>query len=140
MLQRNSLVRLGQGLPGRLSIAKSSEAKKAGATQHRPQQRSQSALSSRVMRVSFKKGVRPRVVGNRARARGQRLTLVLVADKEQVARLVGPAGDWNAWRAKNLKRRPDLRGADLRHADLRRADLRRADLSGSDLSRANLSD
>jgi len=35
---------VGQGLPGRLSMAKSSEAKKVGATQHRPQQRSQSGF------------------------------------------------------------------------------------------------
>jgi len=144
---------LGQGLPGRLSMAKSSEAKKAGATQQRPQQRSQSGLrpgwssgegssisSSRGMRGFFPEVGRPRSDQIRARTRGQRLTLVLVADKEQVARLVGSAGDWNRWRAKNPKTRPDLRGADLRHTDLRRTDLRRADLSGSNLSQANLSE
>src|SRR5438105_3925719 len=88
----------------------------------------------------FSEVVRPRSVRNSARTSGQRLTLVLVADKEQIARLVGSAGDWNGWRAKNPKKRPDLTGADLRHTDLRRADLRRADLSGSDLSQANLSE
>src|SRR5260370_40000778 len=78
MPQRNSLVRLGQGLPGRLSMAKSGEAEKAGATQHRPQQRSQSGLrpgwsagegssisSSRGMRGFFPEVVRPRSVQNR---------------------------------------------------------------------------
>src|SRR6266576_4151721 len=153
MPQRNFMVRLGQGLPCCLSMGKSSEAKNAGTTQHRPQQRSQSGLrpgwssgegssisSSRGMRGCFPEVVRPRSVRNRAHTRGQRLTLVLVADKEQVERLVGSAGDWNGWRAKNPRKRPDLRGADLRHTDLRRADLRRADLSGSDLSQANLSE
>jgi hypothetical protein len=64
-----------------------------------------------------------------------------MADTEHVARLLrsaGSAGDWNRWRAKNPKKRPDLRGADLRHTDLRGADLIGADLSQAVLERASL--
>src|SRR5450759_1371108 len=43
MPQRKSGRRLGQGCPASLSMAKSAEAEKAGATQHSPRQRSQSA-------------------------------------------------------------------------------------------------
>jgi hypothetical protein len=43
MPQRKSDPRLGQACPASLSIAKSAEAKKAGATQHSAKQRSQSA-------------------------------------------------------------------------------------------------
>src|SRR5450759_1856944 len=43
MPQRKSGRRLGQGCPASLSMAKSAEAEKAGATQHSPKQRSHSA-------------------------------------------------------------------------------------------------
>src|SRR5882724_8530457 len=43
MPQRKSDCRWGQACPASLSIAKSAEAEKAGATQHSPKQRSQSA-------------------------------------------------------------------------------------------------
>src|SRR6266545_4342543 len=43
MAQRKSDCRFGQGFPASLSMAKSAEAEKAGATQHSPKQRSQSA-------------------------------------------------------------------------------------------------
>src|SRR3979411_1512997 len=100
MPQRNSLVRLGQGSPGPLLMAKSGETANAGATQHRPQQRSQS-------------GLRP---GSRD-IEGSLDSWTLMADKEQVARLLNSASDWNRWRARNPGKRADLRGADLRHTD-----------------------
>src|SRR5947207_1410739 len=59
-----------------------------------------------------------------------------MADNGQVARLVAPGGDWNGWRARHPKKRPDLRGATLSHTDLRGADLRGADLRGADLTRS----
>src|SRR5262245_56198149 len=47
MAQRKSGCRWGQACPASLSIAKSAEAEKAGATQHSPKQRSQSARRPR---------------------------------------------------------------------------------------------
>src|SRR5262245_45329388 len=47
MEQRKSDRSWGQARPAALSMAKSAEAQKAGATQHSPTQRSQSARSSR---------------------------------------------------------------------------------------------
>src|SRR6266536_2546512 len=47
MPQRKSACRFGQACPAGLSMAKSAEAEKAGATQHSPKQRSQSARRSR---------------------------------------------------------------------------------------------
>ncbi len=47
MLQLKSELRLGQACPAGLSMAKSADLAKAGATQHRPWQREQSARKSR---------------------------------------------------------------------------------------------
>src|SRR5690242_56043 len=47
MVQRKSSARLGQGWPAGLVMAKSADAAKAGATQHRAKQRAQSARRSR---------------------------------------------------------------------------------------------
>ncbi|MBI3089065.1 MAG: pentapeptide repeat-containing protein [Candidatus Tectomicrobia bacterium] len=62
-----------------------------------------------------------------------------MANEEHLAILKQGVKVWNAWRKKNPKVRPDLRGVDLSGADLSEADLRRADLSGADLFRADLS-
>lgn len=46
--------------------------------------------------------------------------------------------EWNEWRTRNLKKRPDLRGFDFATAKLAGADLRDVDLRGGLLDRANL--
>ncbi|CAN5814534.1 hypothetical protein BH23ACT12_BH23ACT12_02800 [soil metagenome] len=63
-----------------------------------------------------------------------------MADKQQVEILLGAPGDWNAWRARNPRVRPDLKQADLTRAQLRRVDLRHADLRGAVLHQAEISE
>lgn len=61
-----------------------------------------------------------------------------MADSEQLARLRTSAGDWNRWRARNPKKKVDLRTADLTQADLSGADLIGADLRQAALNGAAL--
>jgi hypothetical protein len=56
-----------------------------------------------------------------------------------VEKLKQGSDNWNKWRAKNSKVKPDLRGADLREANLREADLSGADLFRTILTKIDLS-
>jgi uncharacterized protein YjbI with pentapeptide repeats len=66
-----------------------------------------------------------------------------MADKLQVEMLLNSVAEWNDWRARNPKIRPDLSearlaGADLSHATLNESDLIAADLRRTVLARASL--
>jgi len=63
-----------------------------------------------------------------------------MAKESHIALFKGGTENWNRWRKKNLKERPDLRRANFSNADLRRVNLQGVMLSEADLSGANLSD
>ena len=63
-----------------------------------------------------------------------------MANLAHLKRLQHGVENWNHWRDKNPRVRPNLRKANLRGANLRHVCLRDADLFGADLSGANLSD
>lgn len=62
-----------------------------------------------------------------------------MANEEHVALLLRSTREWNLWRRKNKRIRPDLDQAELGGADLREANLKGADLSGAILTGADLS-
>ena len=61
-----------------------------------------------------------------------------MANQEHLAILLRGAREWNTWRKRNRRVRPDLSGADLGGAVLYRANLSGADLSFSQLNGADL--
>jgi uncharacterized protein YjbI with pentapeptide repeats len=62
-----------------------------------------------------------------------------MANEDHVAHILKGSANWNSWRDKNLRTRPDLSGADLSGEDLKEANLSRANLRGAKLIRTNLS-
>jgi uncharacterized protein YjbI with pentapeptide repeats len=62
-----------------------------------------------------------------------------MASEEHIALLRQGTREWNLWRRRNKRIRPDLSGADLSDMDLRVANLKGADLRGASLAGADLS-
>ena len=65
-------------------------------------------------------------------------TLVIMANKEHLAKLQEGVEAWNAWRAQNPDIQPDLRGVNLVGVNLGGSDLSGANLTKADLRRADL--